>query len=88
MEISGIGLPSAEHCFLIFFAVSFGMLGLIASAGIPALARGCHKHFRQAMARRRRIGRALADPVKLREDSRGLEGVYVFEGAAAVVAED
>ena len=79
MELWKIDPPSVANCFLIFFSVSFVILGLICCAGLPALINAVSKHARQLMARKRRSGRALADPIKLLKDSRALEGVYRFE---------
>tara|TARA_R110002096_G_scaffold170331_6_gene342640 strand:+ start:1159 stop:1449 length:291 start_codon:yes stop_codon:yes gene_type:complete len=79
MELWKFDPPSVANCFLIFFSVSFAILGLICCAGLPVLISAIRMHARHFMLRRRRSGRMLADPVKLMRDSRALEGVYRFE---------
>lgn len=85
MEILPPGMPEAALFYAVFFGVSFGLLAVIASAGVPGVFRGLRKHVRLALARRRRKGRMLADLVKLDEDARRLEGVYRFESNGEAV---
>ena len=73
-SISGVGMSYA-----LFFLGSFAFLLLIVLAGVPEMWRSFRKQVRLAVARRRRVGRMLADLDQLDTDALLLEGDYVFE---------